>query len=230
MCGRFVQFSSLRTLESYFPIETAVDDIRSSYNIAPTQEVLAIVHQNERRLEKLRWGLVPSWSKDLKAASRLINARSETASQKPSFRAAFKRRRCLIVADGFYEWQSEKGRKQPYFISLPTKEPLGFAGLWEVWKPTDESKETSIYRSCTILTRAASKSVDIIHHRMPVILKAGAYNEWLDPANQDVEQLEDLLQHQHIREMQFHPVSKLVNRVQNNSEACISPLSENQPL
>ncbi len=227
MCGRFVQFSSLRTLASHFPIDSAVDDIRSSYNIAPTQEVLAIVRQNGRRLEKFRWGLVPSWSKDLTAASRLINARSETASQKPSFRAAFKRRRCLIMADGFYEWQGEKGRKQPYFISLPTKQPFGFAGLWETWKPKDAAAMTPFYRSCTILTTAASKSVRSIHHRMPVILQPEVYDAWLDPDLQDVQQLEMMLQHHHLRDMQSHPVSKLVNRVQNNSEACISPLTEN---
>ena len=159
MCGRFVQFSSLRTLESYFQIDSAVETIRSSYNIAPTQEVLAIDHQNERRLEKFRWGLVPSWSKDLKAASRLINARSETASQKPSFRAAFKRRRCLIVADGFYEWHGEKGHKQPFFITLPANRPFGFAGLWETWRCTGAADTEPIYKSCTILT-----TVTVISH------------------------------------------------------------------
>ncbi len=227
MCGRFVQFSSLRTLESFFPIDSAVDDIRASYNIAPTQEVLAIFHQNERRLEKFRWGLVPSWSKNLKAASRLINARSETASQKPSFRTAFKHRRCLIIADGFYEWQGEKGRKQPYFISLSTRQPFGFAGLWEIWKPKDAPEIAPIYRSCTILTTAASKSVESIHHRMPVILQPEAYDAWLDPDLQDVGQLEKTLQQHLIREMQYYPVSKMVNRAQNNSESCIAPLVEN---
>lgn len=221
MCGRFVQFSSLRTLETCFPIDSVAVDIVPSYNIAPTHEVLVLLHQNDRRLEKLRWGLVPSWSKDIKAAARLINARSETAAHKPSFRAAFKRRRCLILADGFYEWQGEKGSKQPWFITLPTNRPFGFAGLWETWKDKESAGNDAVHRSCTILTAAASESLQKIHHRMPVILHPDAYAEWLDPQIQDTDRLETVLQNHQIREMRFYPVSKLVNRVQNNSEACI---------
>lgn len=226
MCGRFVQFSSLRTLESYFPIDSVAENIHPNYNIAPTQEVLALVCRHERRLDKFRWGLVPSWSKDLKAAARLINARSETATQKPSFRAAFKRRRCLIMADGFYEWHGEKGRKQPFFITLPTKRPFGFAGLWETWKSKDAADSETIYRSCTILTTAASESIRQIHHRMPIILQPEAYEAWLDPEVQDVEQLKMMIQQHQVRRMQYYPVSKLVNRVQNNSRDCIARLPE----
>ena len=225
MCGRFVQFSSLRTLETYFPIDSIAGDVVANYNVAPTQEVLAIIHQNDRRLEKLRWGLVPSWAKNLTAASRLINARAETVAQKPSFRAAFKRRRCLIMADGFYEWQGEKGSKQPYFIALPSKRPFAFGGLWETWKSKEASDDDPVYKSCTILTTAASESVQIIHHRMPVIFQPEAYDDWLNPKIQEADRLEDVLQNHLVRNMQYYPVSKLVNRVQNNSAENITPLS-----
>ena len=134
MCGRFVQFSSLRTLEKYFDFTSAPEDIAPNYNIAPTQNVLAIIQHGDYRLESLHWGLVPSWAKDLSGATRLINARAETVAKKPSFRAAFKRRRCLILADGFYEWHGEKGHKQPWYLTLPADQPFAFAGLWETWK------------------------------------------------------------------------------------------------
>jgi putative SOS response-associated peptidase YedK len=224
MCGRFVQFSSLRTLESYFPIETIGADVAASYNIAPTQQVLAIIQDNGPRLEKLHWGLVPAWAKGVSGASRLINARAETVAQKPSFRAAFKRRRCLILADGFYEWKGEKGSKQPYFIALPSGRPFAFAGLWEAFKGIDGDDDRE-YKSCTIITTAASESIQAIHQRMPVILQPEAYNVWLDPRIEAAERLNDVLQHQHVRELLYYRISNLVNRVQNNSAACIEPLA-----
>ena len=225
MCGRFVQFSSLRTLETHFPIDSIAGDVIASYNVAPTQEVWAIIHQNGRRLEKLRWGLVPPWSKNLSGASRLINARAETAAQKPSFRAAFKRRRCLIMADGFYEWQGKKGSKQPYFFTLPSSRPFAFGGLWESWKSNDAADDDPVYKSCTILTTAASESVREVHHRMPVILRPEAYDDWLDPEIHDADRLAAVLQNHLVRKMQYYPVSKLVNRVQNNSAENIKPLT-----
>ena len=226
MCGRFVQFSSLRTLETHFPIDSIAGDVIASYNVAPTQEVLAIIHQNGCRLEKLRWGLVPSWSKDLSGASRLINARAETAAQKPSFRTAFKRRRCLIMADGFYEWQGKKGSKQPYFFTLPASRPFAFGGLWETWKSNDAADDDPVYKSCTILTTAASESVREVHHRMPVILQPEAYDDWLDPEIHDADRLAAVLQNHLVRKMQYYPVSKLVNRVQNNTAENITPRKE----
>ena len=224
MCGRFVQFSSLRTLETHFPIDSIAGEVFANYNVAPTQEVLAIIHQNGRRLEKLRWGLVPPWSKNLSGASRLINARAETAAQKPSFRAAFKRRRCLIMADGFYEWQGKKGSKQPYFFTLPSRRPFAFGGLWETWKSNDAADDDPVYKSCTILTTAASESVREVHHRMPVILQPEAYDDWLDPEIHDADRLAAVLQNHLVRKMQYYPVSKLINRVQNNSAENINPL------
>jgi putative SOS response-associated peptidase YedK len=200
-------------------------ELTASYNIAPTQEIFAITHEDGRRLGKFHWGLVPFWSKDLSGASRLINARAETVAQKPSFRAAFKKRRCLILSDGFYEWKGEKGNKQPYFLYLPDKKPFAFAGLWEAWKPKDAGDDQSIYYSCTIITRDASTSIKDIHHRMPVILQPPAYDRWLDPANQQSDDLQHILDSQHIRKIYHFPVSKMVNRVQNNSPELIRPLS-----
>lgn len=223
MCGRFVQFSSLRTLEKYFNIQTAPDNIVPSYNIAPTQQVLAIVKSDDYQLQKFYWGLVPSWAQNLSGASRLINARVETLATKPSFRAAFKRRRCLILADGFYEWKGEKGHKQPWFIALPSDQPLAFAGLWEIWKDRQAPPDQSDYRSCTIITTEASESLRDIHHRMPVILKPEAYEKWLDPQNQDVHQIESILQTNIVREFKRYPVSKRINRIQNNSADNIEP-------
>ena len=226
MCGRFVQFSSLRTLEAHFPIDAIAADVAASYNVAPTQEVLAIIHQDGHRLVKLRWGLVPAWAKDLAGASRLINARAETAAQKPSFRAAFKRRRCLIMADGFYEWQGEKGSKQPYFIALPSNRPFAFGGLWETWKSKTAADDDPVYKSCTILTTAASESIRAIHHRMPVVLRPEAYEDWLNPQIQDADRLSVILQDHLVRKMRYYPVSKRVNRVQNNAADNIQPLTE----
>ena len=226
MCGRFVQFSSLRTLERHFQLDLFGAELTASYNIAPTQEIFAVTHDNGRRLGKFHWGLVPSWSKDLSGASRLINARAETVAQKPSFRAAFKKRRCLILSDGFYEWKGEKGNRQPYFLYLPDEKPFAFAGLWEAWKPGDAGEEQPPYYSCTIITREASTSVRDIHHRMPVILQPQAYDPWLDPKNQQGDDLQNILDHQHIRKLSHFPVSKMVNRVQNNSPELIRPLSD----
>jgi len=223
MCGRFVQFSSLRTLEKYFNFQAGPADITASYNIAPTQKVPVLIQREEYHLENIHWGLVPSWAKNLSGASRLINARAETAATKPSFRAAFKRRRCLILADGFYEWHGEKGQKQPWFITTPVDQPIAFAGLWEVWKSRDSATQQTDYRSCTIITTEASESVRDIHHRMPVILQSDAYARWLDPENQNVQDLESILQTENISELKSYPVSKQVNRVQNNTPSNIKP-------
>jgi putative SOS response-associated peptidase YedK len=220
MCGRFAQFSSLEKLIKYFHVDTVTCDVSARYNIAPTQEILAIIHHNENRLGKLHWGLVPSWAKDLAMGAKLINARIETVAQKPSFRAAFKRHRCLIPADGFYEWKGEKGHKEPWFISLPKMEPFAFAGLWETWK----TREGNTYHSCTIITTAASASVFNIHDRMPVILKPDVYETWLDPENHDIEKLQSILYDYQVLEFRCYPVSKLVNSVKNDRMQCIEPL------
>ncbi|UCE55826.1 MAG: SOS response-associated peptidase, partial [Desulfobacterales bacterium] len=149
--------------------------------------------------------------------------RAETVAEKPSFRNAFKKRRCLIIADGFYEWKGEKGRKQPMFITLPDRKPFAFAGLWEVWNKKDEPD--SIYKSCTIVTTEASKSIRDIHHRMPVILKPDVYEPWLNPENQEIVGLKNILAHGIQTELVSHPVSKQVNSVKNNDPSCIDPIA-----
>jgi len=224
MCGRFVGFRSLRELQEIFPIDKAGCDVTANYNVAPSQEILVIhKHEGENWLDKFHWGLVPFWAKDTSIGNRMINARAETVAEKPSFRNAFKKRRCLIIADGFYEWKGEKGRKQPMLITLPDRKPFAFAGLWEVWNKKDDPD--SIYRSCTIVTTEASESISDIHHRMPVILKPDVYEPWLNPENQEIVGLKNILAHGIQTKLVSHPVSKQVNSVKNNDPSCIDPIA-----
>jgi len=155
----------------------------------------------------------------------MINARAETVSQKPSFRNAFRKRRCLIPADGFYEWKGEKGHKQPYYVSTPSDKPFAFAGLWESWT-NKESDEESVYKSCTIITTAASDSIREIHHRMPVILDPDFYEKWLNVEIQDPKELESVLQDGIIHDVKYYPVSTFVNSVKNNDPSCIKPIDD----
>jgi putative SOS response-associated peptidase YedK len=147
----------------------------------------------------------------------------ETLNSKPAFRNALKHRRCLIPADGFYEWHGKSGNKQPYYLCLPSGEPLGFAGLYEIWEDK-EAPGASPYKSCTIITTDASDSVKNVHNRMPLILKLEAYDEWLDPGNKEPFKIEELLKTAHVKELKCYPVSRLVNRVENNSRECIEPV------
>lgn len=227
MCGRFVQYSLLQVIQQIFNIDTVSFEVIPNYNVAPTQEILAAVrHDNEIKLEKLHWGLVPFWAKDISIGSGMINARAETVASKPSFRNAFKKRRCLIPANGFYEWKGDKGNKQPYYVFMPSGEPFAFAGLWETW--TDkESGEESVYKSCAIITTSASGAIREIHHRMPVILDPKFHEKWLNAQIQDPKKLEIILQKGLIHDMKYYPVSKLVNSVKNNDPNCIKPADEN---
>jgi len=223
MCGRFVGFRSLDELKGFFPIDRAACEAISNYNVAPSQEILAIAkYEGENWLVKFHWGLVPFWAKDVSIGNRMINARSESIAEKISFRNAFKKRRCLILADGFYEWKGEKGRKQPMFITVPDHKPFAFAGLWETWNKKDDPD--SIYKSCTIITTQASESIRDIHHRMPAILKPPAYESWLDPVNQDVVALGKMLKNEIVTELVSYPVSTQVNSTRNNDPACIEPI------
>lgn len=223
MCGRFAGFRSLDELRQYFPIDRATCEVAANYNAAPSQEILAIVrHADENWLENLHWGLVPFWAADISIGNKMINARCESVSRKPSFRNAFKKRRCLIPADGFYEWQGERGRKQPLFITLPDKSPFAFAGLWETWRSKDDPEFT--YKSCTIITAPASHALRGIHHRMPAILRKEAYSPWLDPQNQNGATLEAILKDRIHTEFVSHPVSKQVNSSANNDPSVIEPI------
>jgi putative SOS response-associated peptidase YedK len=225
MCGRFVQISPLHTIQQFFGIETASLDVVPNYNVAPTQKILSIVkHGHKNRLETLHWGLVPFWAKDISIGSRMINAREETVSEKPSFRNAFKKGRCLIPADGFYELKGEKGHKQPFYITGPSIGPFAFAGLWEKW--TDkEPREENEYKSCTIITTAARGSIREIHPRMPVILSPEAHEKWLNTEIQDPKALKIILREGMVHDLKYHPVSKLVNAVKHNDPSCIEPIA-----
>ena len=224
MCGRFDQHSPIETLQQAFNIDTIESDATPNYNIAPTQEILSILkHNDQNHLVRIHWGLVPFWAKDIKFGSRMINARAETVADKPAFRNAFKKRRCLIIADGFYEWKGKEGHKQPYYITIPSGKPFAFGGLWETWH-NKEGDEESVYRSCTIITAAASESLKNLHHRMPVILLPEYHDRWLNPETQDPKELRDILKDGSIRDMQYYPVSKHVNSPKNNDPTCIEPI------
>lgn len=215
MCGRFVEFSDVEKLKQYFPIDEVKCEMVPNYNIAPSQEIAAIVRQkNLNVLGKLHWGLVPHWAKDISTGYKMINARIESVATKPSFRHAFKSHRCLIPADGFYEWKGPAGNKQPYYITLPNEKPFAFAGLWEIWHDKNDSSNT--YKSCTIITRDACESVKDIHNRMPAVLHPNVYKTWLDPDNQDNAGLQKLLAKKTVTKFKAKPVSRQVNRADVN--------------
>ena len=201
------RYRNIEELKAFFSIDNAVCEATPNLDIAPAQEVLAIIrHAGENRLDKFHWGLVPFWAKDVSIGTRLINARVETIAEKPSFRNAFKSRRCLIPADGFYEWKGDTGQRQPFFITLPDQKLFAFAGLWETWQNKDG--QDAIYKSCTIITTRASQSFSMIHHRMPVILKPQVYKQWLDPENQNTVKLIDILKNNIVTELVSYPRKK----------------------
>lgn len=223
MCGRYALYSNIEQIKSHFPIDHVACESEPNYNVAPTQEVPAVIHQKGLNiLDKLHWGLVPFWAKDTKMGSKMINARQETIATKPAFREAFKKRRCLIPADGFYEWYGAKGQKQPVFITLPDKKPLAFAGLWETWQ--DKADPGNVYRSCTIITREAAGDLRKIHDRMPVVLAPEAYEAWMGPGKDGVESLLEILSSGAVTDFTFYPVSKQVNAVRNNEAGNIEPV------
>jgi putative SOS response-associated peptidase YedK len=222
MCGRFTLFSSPRELQQFFGTPPPSFEVHPNYNVAPTQEIPVIIqHEDGRHLNKRHWGLVPSWAKDSSIGSRMINARVETVALKSAFRTAIKRRRCLIPANGFYEWKGKAGNKQPYYFHLPSGEPFAFAGLWEVWENKNAPSDAGPYKSCTIITTDVSDSVKDIHNRMPLILKPEVYAEWLDPKNKEPGRIEKVLKNGCVKELKRYPVSELVNHVGNNSKECI---------
>lgn len=213
MCGRYSYFGPLDNLKESIHIDSIDKEPIANYNVAPTQHVPAILHSSgENHLKHLHWGLIPFWAKDPSVGSRMINARIETLTEKPSFKNAFRKRRCLILSNGYYEWSGEKGSKQPYFITSP-EQPFCFAGLWETWKNKED--ETLIH-SCTIITAEASQAIAHIHNRMPVILHAGAYRNWLDPGFEEFNDLLDILDKGMARDFSFYPVSRAVNSIRNN--------------
>ncbi|MBD2580429.1 SOS response-associated peptidase [Oscillatoria sp. FACHB-1406] len=222
MCGRFTQTHSAESLARTFQLAD-IPQQAPRYNIAPTQTVSAVIHSEgttERSFKSFHWGLIPSWAKDTRIASKLINARSETVAEKPSFRSAFRRRRCLIVADGFYEWQAREAKKQPFYIQVENGEPFAFAGLWETWKDTTgESIE-----SCTILTTEANETMQPLHARMPVILNPKDWDFWLDTSISEPEPLKSLLIPYQAEAMSAYPVSAKVNNPRYDRADCLERL------
>ncbi len=233
MCGRFTLNTTPDQVATLFDLPTE-PRLQPRYNIAPTQPV-GIVRMDKtgdaREWELVTWGLVPSWSKDPSMGARMINARSETAREKPSFRAAFKRRRCLVPATGFYEWQKVNGKKQPHLAGVKSQAKHGdsdlfaFAGLWEFWTGGDGSE----IQSCTILTTSPNELMEPIHNRMPVILHPDDYEEWLGSGQDDPPPVLDSLQHLlrpfPTEQMQTTPISTLVNNPRNENAECIEPLT-----
>jgi putative SOS response-associated peptidase YedK len=217
MCGRFTLRTPKERIKREFqlPEEPSVE---ARYNIAPTQNIIAVRQSADgREAVELKWGLIPSWAKDASMGARLINARSETVTEKPSFREAFKRRRCIIPADGIYEWQRTGGRKQPFFIHVRDGRVFGFAGLWDKWR----DEEGEIIESCTILTTEANEVFRPVHDRMPVILPPETYDEWLGDDARGVEALKELLRPYPSSEMVAYPVSPQVNSPQSQGSDLI---------
>jgi putative SOS response-associated peptidase YedK len=218
MCGRFVANIPVDELKKIFAlIETP--QLTPRHNVAPTQLVAVVRNQGEdNRLDLLKWGLVPSWSKDLSFGSHLINARSETVAEKPTFRHALKYRRCIVPTSGFYEWDHSGGKKQPYYIQLADQSPMCLAGVWESWKSPDGSE----LETFAILTTSANKLVESIHDRMPVILYPDTFNLWLSHNMHDPDQLQPLYQPFPAEEMLAFKVPDLVNNPRFDSPACIA--------
>jgi putative SOS response-associated peptidase YedK len=222
MCGRFVLMTLGRDLAQRFELAQE-PPLEARYNIAPTQAV-AVIRPGEsadspRRLDVMRWGLVPFWSKDPLGGAPLINARAETAATKPAFRAAYRHRRCLIPADGFYEWKRESGKKQPYYLSMGDAKVFAFAGLWEHW----ENPEGSIIESCAILTTSANELVQSIHDRMPVILEPRNYQVWLDPKAKVGDNLQDLLKPYPGQDLAMRPIHPKMNKASYDAADCLAP-------
>ncbi|OHB81514.1 MAG: hypothetical protein A2V98_01305 [Planctomycetes bacterium RBG_16_64_12] len=225
MCGRFTLRAPASVVAAQFGL-FEMPPFTPRFNIAPTQPV-AVVRACpegpglERELAWLRWGLIPSWAKDPAIGNRMINARAETAAEKPAYRAAFRHRRCLVVADGFYEWQRTGGRKQPYFIRMRDDRPFAFAGLWESWHGPEEGP----LESCTLLTTEPNELLEPIHNRMPVILAADDYRQWLDPTIQKPEAVAMLLRPLPAEGMTSYPVTTYVNSPTRDDAQCIEKVA-----
>lgn len=219
MCGRYTIFIDPEQLAERFQASLPLEGLQPRYNAAPTQALPVLLNQGERRIQLLRWGLIPSWAKDPTIGNRMINARAETVAQKPSFRAAFQRRRCLVLADGFYEWQKTPQGKVPMRIALKSGEPFAFAGLWEQWT----GAQGEPLRTFTIITTTPNALLAPIHNRMPVVLSPEHESQWLDAAAGQERWLEVLRPYPAER-MMAYPVSKRVNSPANDDPSVIVSL------
>jgi putative SOS response-associated peptidase YedK len=223
MCGRFTLTVDPAELQDTFSNYIFPARFAPRFNIAPSQPVLAVPNDDRLTADFFLWGLIPMWAKDPSIGSRLINARGETVAEKPSFRGSFKYKRCLILADGFYEWKANPGKKTktPYFIHMKDRKPFAFAGLWDTW----ESPDGSSLKTCTIITTTPNELMATLHDRMPVILHPRDYGKWLDVSPQTPENLLPLLKPFPADGMSAHPVSTLVNKPANDSPELVVPAS-----
>lgn len=221
MCGRFALTVEPADLQDAFPEFTFPAQAAPRYNIAPSQPILALPNDGTNQADFFVWGLIPSWAKDPSIGNRMINARAETLAEKPAFRSAYKYHRCLIFADGFFEWQVRPGLKSkvPHFIRLKSGAPFAFAGLWEHWQSADGSE----VRSAAIITTEPNELMASIHNRMPVILRPDTYSQWLDSASQSPVRFQNLLVPYPAGEMDAYPVSMLVNSPGNDRVECVLP-------
>jgi putative SOS response-associated peptidase YedK len=224
MCGRFALLTHADALIERFEIKEVIKKPEPRYNIAPSQNVAVVVQREKRQLTEMRWGLVPFWAEDVSIGNRMINSRMETVAEKPAFKNAFKKRRCMILADGFYEWQKVGKVKVPTHIRLKSRKPFAFAGLYEYWK----TKSGKTLESCTIITTTPNDILKTIHHRMPVILSPEDEKIWLSPKNQDREQLLSLLKPYTAEPMEAYEVSDFVNSPTNQGPLCTKPVDKSK--
>ncbi|MUV38670.1 putative SOS response-associated peptidase YoaM [Lentibacillus sp. JNUCC-1] len=223
MCGRYTLLAEERDIQETFGLSDGISEYEPSYNVAPGQNVLSIIHDGkEKRGGYMRWGLVPSWAKDPKIGYKMINARSESAHEKPSFKSLMARKRCLIIADSFYEWQASQDGKQPKRIQTEDGSLFAFAGLWDKWQQGDE-----VLFTCTILTRDANTFMQDIHHRMPIILPKGKEADWIAPTVYRPEEAQAFLTSLTSVPLKAHNVSTYVNSAKHNDPECITPLTSN---
>lgn len=220
MCGRYTLLRDELEIRQRFDIEKEIAGFHQSYNIAPGQRVLAVIYDGtKRRAGYMRWGLVPSWAKDTKIGYKMINARSETIDEKASFKNLLLRKRCLIIADSFYEWQKTDTRKTPIRFQLPEEGLFAFAGLWDKWQGEDEALFT-----CTMLTRESNAFMKPIHHRMPIILPEDREDDWISSPFQDKQAVRSFVETLEPEDFMAYPVSNYVNNATHNDAACIEPI------
>jgi putative SOS response-associated peptidase YedK len=241
VCGRFVSSSSPERIAAYFGAEVAVEPLGENSNVAPTNDIYGVVAvgDDRREVQAFHWGLIPAWAKERKIGQRMINARAETLSEKPAFKSDFKKHRCIIPMDGFYEWaagteggpitKAGKLAKRPFFIHRVDHEPLAVAGLWSAWKDRSEGVEAGWLHSAAVVTTNANATIEPIHNRMPVVLPKAMWEIWLDPANQNVEMLQKLLVPAPESMLTMHEVDTLVNNVRNKSAELIVPRESPRP-
>lgn len=221
MCGRFTLITDLEVLTERFRFHNLnYDMVKPQYNIAPSKEVLTVVNDGEEnKAGFLNWGLITHWTKDIKSGYKMINSRIETISTKPSYKYLLERKRCIILADGFYEWKEEVGKKQPYRITIRNNKVFAFAGVWDIWQ-----NEKGVYKSCSIITTKANKYVENIHQRMPVILNQKHEDAWINRNIVDIDTLLEIVDTSQQIELKAYKVTTEVNSPRNNTSECIVPI------